>query len=143
MPRLPVDGKKVVEHRITFGTKEREILDSALGAYQFNRVASPVVAGLSDVSFVITLGALLTYFFPDIVIPKGVESADEVWDAIITGIDAGEERARQERAESGEATLDDATGIRDFLGRLRYNLTNPNWGIGGPGFRDAWREAFD
>ena len=28
MPRLPVDGKKVIEHRITLGGKEREILDS-------------------------------------------------------------------------------------------------------------------
>ena len=28
MPRLPVDGKKVVEHRITFGTKERDLIES-------------------------------------------------------------------------------------------------------------------
>ena len=41
---------------------------------------------------------------------------------------------------TGEATLDDSTGGRDFLGRLYYNLTNPNWGIGdpdAPGVREA------
>ena len=31
MPRLPVDGKKVIEHRITFGTKERDLLEQFVG----------------------------------------------------------------------------------------------------------------
>ena len=39
MPRLPVDGKKVVEHRITFGTKERELIDQFSLSYRINSVA--------------------------------------------------------------------------------------------------------
>ena len=62
MPRLPVDGKKVIEHRITFGVKERQILEGALGAYQFNKVATPIVSAISDVSFWITLSGLLSFF---------------------------------------------------------------------------------
>lgn len=31
LPRLPVDGKKVIEHRITFGTKERDLLEQFVG----------------------------------------------------------------------------------------------------------------
>ena len=27
MPRLPVDGKRVIEHRISFGTKERQLIE--------------------------------------------------------------------------------------------------------------------
>ena len=36
MPRLPVDGKKVIEHRITLGTKEREIFDHISTSIRIN-----------------------------------------------------------------------------------------------------------
>lgn len=150
MPRTKAD--RTVIHRIELGGKERELAESALAAFQFNRVASPIVAGMSDVSFMVTLGAILTIWFPDIVIPAGATSIDEVTTAIDTGIRAGYDRTREERlanraaSQNPDSTLDDATGPLDFLGRLYYNLTNPNWGIGdpnAPGFRDAWRDAFD
>ena len=38
MPRLPVDGKKVVEHRITLGTKERQLIESYVFANQINQI---------------------------------------------------------------------------------------------------------
>lgn len=38
MPRLPVDGKKVVEHRITFGTKERELLQDISTSYRIQAI---------------------------------------------------------------------------------------------------------
>ena len=125
MPRTKAD--RTVIHRIEFGGKERDLLEGALGAYQFNRVSTPVVAGMSDVSFMLTLGALLTFFYPDIVLPKAEDGIEAVTDAIRTGIRAGQERARVEREITGEATLDEATGARDLVGRLIYNLTNPNW----------------
>lgn len=34
MPRLPVDGKKVIEHRITFGAKERELIQDFSTSYR-------------------------------------------------------------------------------------------------------------
>jgi len=85
MPRLPVDGKKVIEHRITFGTKERQILEGGLGAYQFNKVATPIVAAITDVSFWITLATLLGFF--GIVIAKPFDDDVHSWtDAIQLGI---------------------------------------------------------
>lgn len=125
MPRAKADN--VVIHRVEFGGKERELLEGALVAFQFNRVSTPIVAGMSDVSFMLTLGALLTFFYPDIVLPKAEDGMDAVAAAISTGIKAGQERAAAERAATGEATLDDSTGATDLLGRLIYNLTNPNW----------------
>jgi hypothetical protein len=130
LPRLPVDGKKVVEHRITFGTKERDMMESALAAFQFNRIASPVVAGMSDVSFMLVLGGLLAIYFPEIKLPTNPSGMEEIVEAIDTGIRTGVERARQERELTGESTLDEATGVRDLIGRLYYNLTNPNWSWG-------------
>ena len=125
MPRAKADN--VVIHRIELGGKERELAEGALAAFQFNRIATPVVAGMSDVSFMITFGAILTFFYPDIVLPKAEDGIDAVTDAIKLGIRQGQERARAEREATGASTLDEATGARDLVGRLIYNLTNPNW----------------
>jgi len=38
LPRLPVDGKKVVEHRITFGTKERDLLQDISTSYRIQAI---------------------------------------------------------------------------------------------------------
>ena len=38
MPRLPVDGKKVVEHRITLGTFERNMLQDIATSYRVQAV---------------------------------------------------------------------------------------------------------
>jgi hypothetical protein len=130
MPRLPVDGKKVVEHRITFGTKERDMIEGALAAFQFNRVATPVVAGMSDMSFMLVLGGLLAIYFPEIKLPTNPAGMQEIVEAIDSGIKEGVERARIERELTGNSPLDEASGPRDFLGRLYYNLTNPNWSPG-------------
>lgn len=59
MPRLPVDGNKVVEHRITLGQYEREQLDTITTGYAVGRVAEPLVALLSDVSALVALTSLL------------------------------------------------------------------------------------
>jgi hypothetical protein len=128
MPRAKSD--RIVTHRIELGVKEREIADSMLAAFAFNRVSTPIVAGMSDVSFMIVLGSLLTLYFPDIVLPTGEAKMEEVVAAIDKGIKEGVERAREERMQTGDSPLDEASGVRDLLGRLYYNLTNPNWSPG-------------
>jgi hypothetical protein len=128
MPRAKSD--RIVTHRIELGVKEREIADSMLAAFAFNRVSTPIVAGMSDVSFMIVLGSLLTLYFPDIVLPTGEAKMEEVVAAIDKGIKEGVERAREERRQTGDSPLDESEGVRDLLGRLYYNLTNPNWSWG-------------
>lgn len=65
MPRLPVDGKRVIEHRITLGGKERELLQDLTTSYRIDAISGndSVVEVLGDASKVIaaigTLGALL------------------------------------------------------------------------------------
>ena len=95
MPRLPVDGKKVIEHRITFGTKERELLHGVAGAYQFNRVATPTVAAISDVSFWITLASLLG-LFGIVIMPPGDENVRSWTDAIRYGVTEFREASENE-----------------------------------------------
>ena len=84
MPRAKADN--VVIHRIELGGKEREFVEGALAAFQFNRVATPIVAGMSDVSFMVVFASLMTLFFPNIVIPTGVSSVEEVVTAILDGL---------------------------------------------------------
>lgn len=58
MPRLPVDGKKVIEHRITLGTKERELLQDLSTSYRIGQVFEPSVDLLKDGSALYALGVL-------------------------------------------------------------------------------------
>ena len=60
MPKPKPD--QVIRHEIVFGRSERELIEGALVAYQVNRIATPTVALLSDVSAMsIVLTALGTY----------------------------------------------------------------------------------
>lgn len=65
MPRLPVDGKRVIEHRITFGTKERELIQDLVSSYRISAFSGndSLVEVLGDGSKVLaavgTIGALL------------------------------------------------------------------------------------
>ena len=96
MPRLPVDGKKVVEHRITFGSSERRMFDEFASAYQFNRVATPLVAAISDVSFWVTLATLLGFL--GIVIEKPYDDDVHSW---TEAIQLGVTKFRAAREEEG------------------------------------------
>jgi hypothetical protein len=65
MPRLPVDGQRVIEHRITFGTKERELIQDLVSSYRISAFSGndSLVEVLGDGSKVLaavgTIGALL------------------------------------------------------------------------------------
>jgi len=65
MPRLPVDGKRVIEHRITLGGKERELLADIATSYRIDAFSGTdsMVEVLADGTQVIaalgTLGAIL------------------------------------------------------------------------------------
>ena len=70
-----------------------------VAAFQFNRVATPVVAGMSDVSFMVTLAAILAIWFPDIILPTGTPTIEEVTGAIKGGLEKSRERFNEEASE--------------------------------------------
>lgn len=59
MPRLPVDGSKVIEYRHTLGAKERELLDTATLSYSVNRWLTPILNALGDPVFLLMLAGVL------------------------------------------------------------------------------------
>jgi hypothetical protein len=58
MPRLPVDGKKVIEHRYTLGQYERDQLDTLITGFTVRNVGTPAVALLNDVTGLLALTAI-------------------------------------------------------------------------------------
>lgn len=71
---------QVVRHEIVLGRSEKEMLEGVIGAYQFNRVSSPIVAAFSDVSFLIAVGTLLAAY-------KLID--EETWDSFIMAVKSG------------------------------------------------------
>ena len=59
--------------------------------YNFNKITTPIVAGVSDVSFMLVVASILTAFFPNIVIPTGVNQVDDIMKAILDGIQQARE----------------------------------------------------
>jgi hypothetical protein len=77
MPRLPVDGTKVVEHRITLGGKERQMLESTLTAYSFRNVATPVVTAVNDNTTLLLLAAAVGLAIPTEWLPTDWEEVTQ------------------------------------------------------------------
>lgn len=77
MPRLPVDGVKVIEHRITLGGKERELLESTLTAYSFRNVATPVITAINDNTTLLLLAGLVGLAIPTHLLPDDWEAVTE------------------------------------------------------------------
>ena len=51
--------KETIEYVIRLQDKERQLLDDAIGAYQINRIMTPIVSLMSDVSGMAVLLSLL------------------------------------------------------------------------------------
>ena len=81
MPRLPVDGKKVIEHRISLSGVEREQLENFVMGYNVNRVMTPLVALLSDAT---ALGAL--YLLLNSLFPNWAKNLPDTWRADTAGM---------------------------------------------------------
>ena len=136
MPRLPVDGKKVIEYRMTLGTYERERLDRLITSLQVKNIGEPIVGIMKDVSataiFLIMLSELLGFDFK---IPEIVDDAGDLVKAFI-------EQGRQSFVEQEESASPGRAnslvgGIRNLIfGLIRPLVTRPedmpDIDLGGP-----------
>lgn len=117
MPRAKSD--RIVTHRIELGVKEREIADSMLGAFVFNRVASPAVDLMKDVSGMIVLGGLLALIYPKISLPTGETNMEEVIESIGSGIlDTIKERELENMENRKEFADLQNQAVIDFFSRI-------------------------
>jgi hypothetical protein len=112
--RLPVDGKKVQEFRITLGTKERMLAEELVNGLTVKNIGEPVVNILKDVTAIGTLFAATYYLFP------------KLWEDPVSGEMYGFETIEQ--AEK-DGKLDDLLEAQNILAvGLGIGLA---WGTGG------------
>ena len=104
MPRLPVDGKKVIEHRITLGTFERERLDTLITGLTIKNVATPTVALLNDVTGMIAIVAIIDQLFGYQILSAGTSTIEDLVDDVKT--------FRQQRKTSQDANK----YVSDYVG---------------------------
>jgi len=91
MPKPKPD--QVIRHEIVLGRSERELISDGLLAYQVNRISTPLVALISDVSAMsLILGALATYYgFKFDVIPGAYDNALDLYNDFIIQYNATKE----------------------------------------------------
>jgi len=120
VPRLPVDGKKVIEHRITLGGVERESLKSLATSFRIQSIAGEegVLDSLTDLDNVIgilaTAGFILELFgitdifdFDDDAKAKAIKIKDRIIE--------NEKQAIQNNKARAQAEND---LVRSFISRL-------------------------
>lgn len=99
MPRLPVDGNKVIEHRITFGSKERMLIEDLATSYRIDAISGndSVVEVLADGGKVIgalgTIGAILELL--------GITDVFDFDDALRAKVDQVKDRVKDRVKEKG------------------------------------------
>ena len=120
MPRLPVDGKKVIEHRITLGGIEREALKSLATSARITSLAGDdgilnelgsvdnVVGKLAVVGFLLELFGITDIFdFDDDAKAKAITIKDKIL--------ANEKLAIERRLAVSEAERDIIASVLDTL----------------------------
>lgn len=113
MPRLPVDGKKVIEHRVTLGSYEREQLDTFVTGVTVRNVGDPLVALLSDVTaLTFILGFLELSGLMDLT------DLDEWAISVADGLFA----TAQDAIDEGIATIDALTEDYETLKRKKAQM---------------------
>lgn len=118
--RLPVDGKKVIEHRITLGGTEREVLKNLAASLRIQSIAGEegVLESFKDVDNVIgilaTAGFLLEIFgitdifdFDDSAKAKAIKIKDRIVENEKQAIENNKARAQAENDL-----------VRSFLSRI-------------------------
>lgn len=108
MPRLPVDGKKVIEYRVTLGTFERQQVERLIDGLQIRNIGTGIGAATDPVEalFSTTTGsigglfiiswALKRFFGFDVPIPTDLDDLSEGWAILIGAINDMTAETREE-----------------------------------------------
>jgi hypothetical protein len=110
MPKPKPD--QVIRHEIVFGRSERELIEGALVAYQVNKVATPLVALISDVSAMTFIFSIIGgYLGIKYVVSPGLNEVGEIYDDFRNQLDA----ARETGVDLVGIATDPSTYIDGFL----------------------------
>ena len=122
MPKPKPD--QVIRHEIVLGRSERELISDGLLAYQVNRISTPLVALISDISAMsLILGGLATYYgFKFDVIPGAYDNALELYNDFLLQYNAAKETLGDIRSDP----------IGEILSILIPSIPRPFTGVNRP-----------
>jgi len=87
MPKPKPD--QVIRHEIVLGRSERELIEGALVAYQVNKVATPLVALISDGTAMAFIFSIIgSYFGIKYVLSPGLTEVNEIYEDFRNQLDA-------------------------------------------------------
>ena len=127
--------KETIEYVIRLQDKEREMFDSVVGAYQFNRVMEPVVKLMNDVTgmavflSIVAATGLAGATFVLKITTGGEMTLEGLLESFWIQRMEAHEKQRAETGVTGPAA--GQTGTSFWTG-IWYNLMNPNWSWFGP-----------
>ena len=105
MPKPKPD--EIIRHEIVLGRAEREMLDTAIAGMTFNRVATPAVALLSDVS---ALSAIIL-----VLEASGIIDLDKgIFGDLLNKLESGSYATAQELLDAFDAAITAAEGAAEF-----------------------------
>ena len=105
---------QVIRHEIVLGRSERELIEGALVAYQVNKIATPAVALISDVSAMTFIFSIIGgYFGIKYVISPGLTEVGEIYDDFRNQVDAA--RAAGVEIDVAGIASDPSTYYNAFL----------------------------
>ena len=116
MPRLPVDGKKVVEHRITLGTKERDLLQDITTSYRIEALTGKdsLVETLSDstklLAALATLGAILEFL--------GITDVFNFDDELLARTDEIKEKIAEKAKQNVRENIEERMTLEEIIKRI-------------------------
>ena len=123
-PKPEFNGKPaIIRHELVLGRSERELLSGAIAAYQVNKISTPIVALMSDVSAMYVLATVVELFGKDIEWLPTIADAPEGLEWLAD--QAAEYNAYRDQARATPEGEDRPAPTT--IGGAWYNLMNPNW----------------
>lgn len=121
MPKPKPD--EVIRHEIVLGSVEREVIRDLRTAFAFNKIATPTVALMNDVTGMYVLINLIEIFTKYDVpfIPTAPEGAEFIQQIMEDMASYGQQNAN---VPQGEDRIPP-----ENIGGVLYNLRNPNWNL--------------
>jgi len=83
LPRIPVDGKKCIEYRITFGSKERKLIEDLATSYRLESTIPSITNILKDATALYAIGVMAEIVFGiDLPFIYQTNNAQELWSGL-------------------------------------------------------------
>tara|TARA_R110000787_G_scaffold70102_2_gene155841 strand:+ start:79 stop:468 length:390 start_codon:yes stop_codon:yes gene_type:complete len=103
---------QVIRHEIVFGRSERDLIEGALVAYQVNKIATPAVALISDISAMTLIFSIIAgYLGWEFIVSPGLTEIGQIYTDFNAQYQAYKQANPDVREYGTDVVIDTITGI--------------------------------